>query len=47
MRGIREFMDEGALLGQLWLEGHFEVGDPLTNSGAEKRLNPGKKTSPN
>jgi predicted ATPase len=47
MRGIREFMEEGALLGQLWLEGHFEVGDPLTNSGAEKRPNPGKKTSPN
>jgi predicted ATPase len=47
MRGIKEFMDEGALLGQLWLEGHFEVGDPLTNSGAEKRPNPGKKTSSN
>jgi len=37
MRGIKEFMAEGALLGQLWMEGHFEVGDPLTNSGAEKR----------
>ena len=34
MRGINEFMDNGALLGQLWMEGHFEVGDPLTNSGA-------------
>jgi predicted ATPase len=47
MCGIKEFMDEGALLGQLWLEGHFEVGDPLINSGAEIRPNPGKKTSPN
>lgn len=38
MRGINEFMEHGAQLGQLWMEGHFEVGDPLTNSGAEKRL---------
>ena len=37
MRGIKEFMDEGAQLGNLWMEGHFEVGDPLTNSGAELR----------
>lgn len=36
MRGIKEFMQQGALLGQLWMEGHFEVGDPLVNSGAEK-----------
>jgi predicted ATPase len=33
MRGIKEFMDNGALLGNLWSEGHFEFGDPLTNSG--------------
>lgn len=33
MRGIKEFMSEGALLGNLWMEGHFEAGDPLTNSG--------------
>jgi len=37
MQGINEFMETGALLGQLWMEGHFEVGDPLTNNGAEKR----------
>jgi predicted ATPase len=36
MRGINEFMNQGALLGQLWMEGHFEVGDPLTNQGAER-----------
>jgi len=36
MKGIREQMEAGALLGHLWMEGHFEVGDPLTNSGAEK-----------
>ncbi|MBP9225997.1 MAG: AAA family ATPase [Verrucomicrobiales bacterium] len=36
MRGIAEFMENGAQLGELWMEGHFEVGDPLTNRGAEK-----------
>jgi predicted ATPase len=29
MKGINEFMSNGSLLGNLWLEGHFEVGDPL------------------
>lgn len=33
MRGVNEFIEEGALLGQLWMEGHFEVGDPLTRAG--------------
>ncbi len=36
MQGIKEFMDEGALLGNLWAEGHFEVGDPLVNAGSYK-----------
>lgn len=36
MRGISEFMDQGALLGSLWMEGHFEVGDPLTAAGGPK-----------
>jgi predicted ATPase len=35
--GIPEFLDEGALLGHLWLEGHLGVGDPLVNSGVPKR----------
>jgi len=34
MRGIKEFMNQGALLGHLWAEGHFEVGDPLSVSGS-------------
>ncbi len=34
MTGIPEFMDAGAKLGELWLEGHFPVGDPLRNAGA-------------
>lgn len=38
MRGITEFMDEGAQLGYLWMEGYFEVGDPLTESGGPRRL---------
>jgi predicted ATPase len=29
MKGIPEFVKEGASLGQLWMEGYFEVGDPL------------------
>ncbi|HEO69752.1 MAG TPA: ATPase-like protein [Candidatus Hydrogenedentes bacterium] len=33
MKGIREFMEHGALLGDLWIEGHFEFGDPLRNQG--------------
>jgi hypothetical protein len=37
MQGVKEFMDEGAQLGYLWMEGYFEVGDPLTASGGPKR----------
>lgn len=37
MRGVLEFMEHGAKLGQLWMEGHFEVGDPLTHSGGPRR----------
>ncbi len=36
MRGIKEFMDQGALLGHLWMEGYFEIGDPLTAAGGPK-----------
>jgi predicted ATPase len=36
MRGIKKFMDQGALLGHLWMEGHFEVGDPFTAEGGPK-----------
>lgn len=31
--GILEFMQEGALLGHLWMEGYFGVGDPLSAQG--------------
>lgn len=35
--GVPEFMAEGSQLGYLWLEGHLDVGDPLTNAGAPRR----------
>jgi len=34
IQGIKEFVDEGASLGHLWLEGQFGVGDPLVKAGA-------------
>ncbi len=34
IKGVREFVKEGATLGDLWMEGHFRVGDPLVNEGA-------------
>ena len=37
MAGIKEFMDQGALLGHLWVEGYFEVGDPLVAAGGPKK----------
>jgi predicted ATPase len=37
IRGVPEFMEDGALLGQLWLEGHFGIGDPLVDQGAPAR----------
>ncbi|NJM28145.1 MAG: hypothetical protein HC856_07760, partial [Pseudanabaena sp. RU_4_16] len=40
MQGIKEFIDQGATLGQLWMEDYFDVGNPLINSGglSEKPL---------
>lgn len=37
IRGVTSFIDNGALLGHLWMEGHFRVGDPLVNQGAPTR----------
>ena len=37
MLGINHFMEAGAKLGQLWREGFFEFGYPLTNAGGPKR----------
>ena len=34
---VLAFMDAGAQLGDLWMEGHFGVGDPLTGGGMPTR----------
>jgi len=33
-KGVKQFMEHGALLGSLWMEDYFDVGNPLKNSGA-------------
>jgi predicted ATPase len=40
IRGVREFVQAGASLGHLWLEGHFGLGDPLVNAGAPINRSP-------
>ncbi len=37
LTGVQAFVAEGALLGQLWMEGQLGVGDPLVNQGAPTR----------
>jgi predicted ATPase len=37
MQGVQEFINNGATLGNLWMENYFEVGDPLTNAGGSIR----------
>ncbi len=36
MPRIKEFMEAGAVLGDLWMEDFFEVGNPLKNQGAPR-----------
>ena len=36
MTRVRSFVQEGAQLGDLWMEGFFDVGDPLTAAGGPK-----------
>ena len=36
IQGVREFVEAGASMGHLWMEGHFAVGDPLVDSGAPR-----------
>ncbi|MGK7902543.1 MAG: AAA family ATPase [Hormoscilla sp.] len=33
MQGVKEFLQHGALLGDLWMQDFFEVGNPLVNAG--------------
>lgn len=37
LKGVPEFVNHGALLGHLWMEGQLGVGDPLVNQGAPTR----------
>jgi predicted ATPase len=37
IQGIPQFVEQGALLGHLWMEGQLGVGDPLVNQGAPVR----------
>lgn len=34
IQGIPEFVQAGASMGHLWMEGHLGMGDPLVNSGS-------------
>lgn len=43
IQGIKDFIDAGASMGELWLEGRFGVGDPLVNFGAPIQLPTGKR----
>lgn len=36
IKGVEAFIDAGASMGQLWLEGRFGMGDPLVNAGAPR-----------
>jgi predicted ATPase len=45
MKGIADFVNEGAQLGELWMEGHFEGGDPLVNSGEPGKISTGADKS--
>lgn len=41
IQGIQEFVEAGASMGHLWLEGRFGLGDPLVNSGGPKKTRKG------
>ncbi len=40
MQGVKEFINHGALLGSLWMEDFFDVGNPLKNAGIPQSLKP-------
>jgi predicted ATPase len=42
IQGIPEFIQKGASLGHLWMEGHFGFGDPLINQGAPRTTKQGR-----
>ena len=38
IEGVEAFLRQGATLGHLWMEGHFQMSDPLRNQGGPWRL---------
>ena len=40
---VKAFIDNGALLGRLWMQGHFGVGDPLYGGGSSTLRGKGNK----
>ncbi|MEG4629781.1 AAA family ATPase [Microcoleus sp. AR_TQ3_B6] len=38
MQRVKQFMEHGALLGSLWMEDFFDVGNPLKNAGAPQKF---------
>ena len=40
--GVDEFLEEGASVGDLWMEGQFGIGDPLVNQGETALQNRGR-----
>lgn len=43
MPGVKDFIDNGAQLGDLWMEDYFDVGNPLFNAGRSNVRGAGKK----
>jgi len=41
--GIQDFLNEGAQLGYLWMQGHFGIGDPLIPETRPKRQKQGPR----
>jgi len=42
IQGISDFVKAGASMGQLWMEGHLGVGDPLVKAGGLRQKVPSK-----
>lgn len=40
LQGVNEFVNAGGAMGDLWMEGHFGLGDPKTNFGAPVKRGP-------
>ena len=43
VQGTDDFLEEGATLGDLWMEGQFRMADPLVNDGQPTHQRPGRR----